>query len=239
MSPFKLKQLTRIYVDLLVNLNYQPKKTLRMKSRLILVILISLLGATLTYGQFRIGVRGGINSSRLTTNNVITTGDYIITYPDYAMLGFHAGLISRIQLFSFFIQPEFLYTVTRNNINIYDLKSANPGEEIAIMQKLNRIDIPVMTGFKFKFLRLEAGPVATFLISDDCDLKRITNYDLQLKKATLGYQAGIGLDVGKMSLDVKYEGSLSKFGSGIRVGGNILAFDSRLNQVIVSLGLFF
>jgi hypothetical protein len=62
---------------------------------------------------------------------------------------------------------------------------------------------------------------------------------MQWNKATIGYQAGIGLDVGKMALDVRYEGNLSKFGTGIDTGNTTTSFDTRLNQIIVSIGFFF
>jgi hypothetical protein len=96
-----------------------------------------------------------------------------------------------------------------------------------------------MFGFKLKVLKLEAGPVASFIISNNSDLKNITEYDMQWNKATIGYQAGIGLDIGKIALDVKYEGNLSKLGTGIDIGNTTSSFDTRLNQVIVSIGIFF
>jgi hypothetical protein len=210
-----------------------------MKNRVFSLIVMLLLTTAFSYSQIRIGIRGGINASQLKSDNVITTDDYKIKIPNYAMLGYHVGLISQVQLFNFFLQPELLYTVTRNNINIYDLNSANPDAVDESLQKLNRIDLPILLGYKFNVFKLEVGPVATFLISDDSDLKKITSYDLQLNKATFGFQAGVGLDVGKLALDIKYEGSLTKLGNSITVGGNDLNFDSRLNQIIVSIGLFF
>ena len=198
-----------------------------------------LLTTAFSFSQVRIGIRGGINASQLKSNDVITTNDYKIEIPKYAMLGYHVGLISQIQLFNFFLQPELLYTITRNNLNVYDLNSANPDEVDESLQKLNRIDLPILFGYKFNVFKMEVGPVATFLISEDSDLKSITTYDLQLNKATIGFQAGIGLDIGKFALDLKYEGSLTKLGDGITIGGNDMTFDSRLNQYIVSVGLFF
>ena len=112
-------------------------------------------------------------------------------------------------------------------------------EATAVKQNINRIDIPVLVGFKLKILKLEAGPVASFIISNNSDLKTITEYDMQWNKATIGYQAGIGLDVGKIALDVKYEGNLSKLGTGINIGNTTTSFDTRLNQIIVSIGFFF
>jgi hypothetical protein len=210
-----------------------------MKNRLVIIVLMSLMTSSLAFSQIKFGLRGGINSSKMNSSTEVNTGDYKITCPNYSVIGYHVGLISQINLFSFFIQPELLYSSIRNDLEVYDLNSANPDEATAVKQTINRIDIPVMVGFKFKILKLEAGPVASFILSNNSDLKSITEYDFQWNKATIGYQAGIGLDVGKIALDVKYEGNLSKLGTGIDIGNTTTSFDTRLNQIIVSIGFFF
>ncbi len=210
-----------------------------MKNKFIIVLCMSLLTSSLAFSQVRFGLRGGINSSRLNSDTEVNTGDYKIKCPNYSVIGYHVGLISQIELFSFFIQPELLYSAIHNDLDVYDLNSANPDEAVAVKQKLNRIDIPVMLGYKLKILKLEVGPVASFMISSTSDLKTITEYDMQWNKATIGYQAGIGLDIGKIALDVKYEGSLSNLGTGINIGGTTTSFDTRMNQIILSVGLFF
>jgi hypothetical protein len=210
-----------------------------MKNKLVILLLISMLTSSMSFSQARFGIRGGINSSKMNSSTEVNTGDYKIKCPNYSVIGYHVGLISQINLFGFFIQPELLYSHIHNDLNVYDLNSANPNEATAVNQTLNRIDIPVMVGFKLKILKLEAGPVASFVISNNSDLKTLTQYDMEWNKATIGYQAGIGLDVGKMALDVKYEGNLSKLGTGITIGNTTTSFDTRLNQIIVSLGFFF
>jgi len=217
-----------------------------MKTSIVNLVMLAMLIPALSFGQVRLGIRGGINASQLRCDDEIATpiptssANYKITFPKYVMLGYHMGIIAQIQLFKFFIQPEALYTVTRNDINIYDLNSANPDNADPLTQTLNRLDFPIVLGLKAGAFKAGVGPVVTFLISDDSDLKRITNYDMQLNKATVGFQAGIGLDIKKMSFDFKYEGSLSKLGEGIDLGEEgQMAFDSRIHQVIFSIGLFF
>lgn len=210
-----------------------------MKNKLVTLMLMSFLTTSLAFSQIKFGIRGGINSSKMNSSTEVNTGDYRIKCPNYSVMGYHAGLISQINLFSFFLQPELLYSSVRNDLYVYNLNSANPEEATSVKQNLNRIDIPVMVGFKLKVLKLEAGPVASFIISNNSDLKNITEYDMQWNKATIGYQAGIGLDIGKIALDVKYEGNLSKLGKGIDIGNTTTSFDTRLNQVIVSIGIFF
>ncbi len=210
-----------------------------MKNKLVTLLLMSLLTSSLSFSQIKFGIRGGINSSRLNSSTEVITGDYKITCPNYSVIGYHVGLISQIKLFNFFIQPELLYSHINNDLNVYNLNSANPEDATAVKQTINRIDIPVLVGFKLSILKLEAGPVASFVISNNSDLDTITEYDMQWNKATIGYQAGIGLDIGKIALDVKYEGNLSKLGTGITIGNTTTSFDTRLNQIIVSIGFFF
>jgi hypothetical protein len=210
-----------------------------MKNKLVTLLLMSLLTSSLAFSQIKFGIRGGINSSRMNSSTVVNTGDFKIKCPNYSVIGYHVGVISQINLFSFFLQPELLYSSIHNDLDVYNLNSANPDEATAVKQTLSRIDIPVMVGFKLKILKLEAGPIASFIINNNSDLKTITEYDMQWNKATIGYQAGIGLDVGKIALDIKYEGNLSRLGTGINIGNTTSSFDTRLNQIIVSIGFFF
>jgi len=217
-----------------------------MKRKIISLTILSLVVSSLLNAQVRLGLRGGINASQLKSDREFvtphpTTGsNYRIKVPDYMMIGYHVGLVGQIQVATFFIQPEALYTVTRNDINIYDLNSADPDNADPVVQRLNRLDFPIWLGLKLKAFKIGVGPVMTFLISDDSDLRRITEFDLQLNKATVGYQAGIGFDINHFTLDLKYEGSLSKMSDGIRVSEDErLEFDTRINQFIVSIGLFF
>lgn len=217
-----------------------------MKSNRFVLLALFFVCSALTFGQVKVGIRGGINTSRLKSDEVMVTpnptssSNYRITIPKYAMIGYHVGLISQIQLFNFYIQPEALYTVTRNDINVYDLNSADPGNANQVTQTLNRLDFPVMMGLKAGAFKAGIGPVLTFLISDDSDLERITDYDLRWNKATVGFQAGIGFDIKKLAIDLKYEGSLSKAGDGINMGEEgTMDFNPRIQQVIISIGLFF
>lgn len=210
-----------------------------MKNRIFGMLILVLAFIPIGHSQVRLGLRGGVNLSQFRSGDEIETSDYRITLPTTTMLGYHVGLIGQIQLFSFFIQPEALYTVTRNDINIYDLNSANPDQADPVTQKLNRVEFPLLIGFKKKVFKAGIGPVFTFLISEHSNLQQVTDYDLKWNKATMGFQAGIGFDVKKLAFDIKYEGSLSKIGKGIRVGNENLEFDSRLSSFIFSIGWFF
>ncbi|MCK4699098.1 MAG: hypothetical protein KAT38_02140, partial [Bacteroidales bacterium] len=84
------------------------------------------------------------------------------------------------------------------------------------------------------------GPVASIIIDSKADLIETAGYEEKIKGASFGYQVGVGLDIiNTISLDVRYEGNLSKLGDGVNIGGNDFEFDSRNPQIIFSLGIFF
>ena len=120
---------------------------------------MSFLASSLSFAQVRFGIRGGVNFSRLNSSTEVNTGNFKITCPNYSVIGYHVGLISQIELFKLFVQPELLFSSIRNDLDVYDLNSANPGEATSVKQTLNRIDVPVMVGIKFKIQRRYDSPV--------------------------------------------------------------------------------
>ena len=153
--------------------------------------------------------------------------------PGDAQTGYHVGLFTRISFGGFFIQPEALYTKTNGSFQINSPQPGGGTGTSTFSEDFNRLDIPVMLGLRFfKFLRLQAGPIASIDINSDLRDASNTIQDVDYEKATLGYQAGIGLDIGNFILDAKYESSLSSITKNI--GG--FQTDQRINQFILSVG---
>ena len=97
-----------------------------------------------------------------------------------------------------------------------------------------------MIGVKLGPVRINAGPSASVLINSPKQLIDDTDYESLYKAMTFGYQAGIGVDLLKMiTLDVRYEGSLNRFGDEISTGGQTFNLDSRANAFLFSVGLKF
>jgi hypothetical protein len=172
-------------------------------------------------------------------SDVITLDDnsaeYLIDSFNPAV-GFHFGGFTRLTVKKFFFQPQLMFSSSGGEVRIKDVKIDTT---FFRNQRFNRIDIPLLAGYKSGFLRLEAGPVATFTLSRKNDLFDWAGYNEDFNKATIGYQAGLGLDLfKKLSLDLRYEGSLSKLGKGVTIGNKTYPLDSRTSQWILSLGFF-
>ncbi len=210
----------------------------------ILVILI--LTVSVASAQFiQFGVKGGVNFSKLKFDDIqnVTSGgtEYSLMESD-ALVGFHVGVMSRIMVFSFYIQPELYFNTAGGKVVIHELQSQSSAYTTYTRDvKFNKIDLPIMVGLKLGPVRINAGPVASAILSTQSGLNDIIpEMSTFSKSATVGYQVGLGVDLFKfLTIDYRYEGSLSKWGDKLTVGGNDYSFDSRGNVSMISLGILF
>jgi hypothetical protein len=197
------------------------------KLALISIFCIAMVGTS--FSQIKFGVRGGLNFDNVKM--VKQPEDVRISY-DKGM-GFHFGLTSQIELLGLYVQPEILFSTLTNDLTLDDL-STNGLDEIG-KQRFNKVDVPILAGIKINKLKLGAGPVFTKIVNTKSDV-----LDEQVRKsATVGYQLGAGLDFDKFNIELRYEGNLSKYGTGVKIGNSVYDFDTRMSQVILSSAIYF
>ncbi len=192
---------------------------------------IVILGILLSIGAnaklFTIGPKLGISSSKVTVNETVNGISYT---SGNAKTGFHGGVFARVSLPVFYVQPELLFTAAGGEI-----KSQN---DIITKINYNRLDVPVMLGLKFlKVARVQFGPVANVLLAANSTTAGVKeavkgNY----KSINIGYQAGIGVDIFKLVVDLKYEGGFGPFGEKFGSNNQSINLNQSNSQFILSLG---
>jgi hypothetical protein len=208
-----------------------------MKKRILLALLLCFIAFT-GYSQLKFGIRGGVNWYYVKAEDILLENNTLrLTIPTKANLGYHLGVISQIRLFNVFIQPELLFTSNKHEVLLKD--EQNSQTEGFAEQWIYRMDLPVMVGFKIKSFKVEAGPVGTAILGSKTDLVDLENYKQKFKILTFGYQLGVGLNFPNITLDLKYEGKLSKFGDKLTFMNHSFDFDQRANQLIFGIGLLF
>ncbi|TFH33222.1 MAG: PorT family protein [Bacteroidia bacterium] len=194
-----------------------------------ILILLAIVISTGAFAQFGIKVGASSNNFKL---DEVTSGSSVIAAAGEANWGFHGGVFYRFSLLGIIIQPEVLFATSENTLKIDDGTTADQ----IVSQKYNKLDIPVMLGLKLGPIRIMAGPAATIMLSSDTDLSDVEGL---YKSATFGYQAGLGFDLGKITVDARYESGLSNFGTEATIGGETLVLDGRSNAIVLSLGFMF
>jgi len=188
-----------------------------------------------TMAQIDLGVKAGLNISNFKSSEVLTQ-DYRINPTATGSLGYHAGGFMRVSLFGIFIQPELIFTSISSEYVVEEIATAT--EQLA-KQKVGRVDVPVILGAKLGNMRIGVGPVGSVNVSGTSDLKDFSGYEEKIKSATLGYQLGAGFDIWRFALDFRYESNLTKLGDYIDTGQVQEKFDTRVKQIIFSLGFRF
>jgi len=158
-----------------------------------------------------------------------------------AKYGFHGGAFVRLSLFGIYLQPELLFTTRTNEYTVQNVTAGQTTAADIVKQNFNKLDIPVMVGFKLGPLRLNAGPAASLLINTPKELINSDGFKNMYSRMTIGYQAGVGLDILKtLTFDVRYEGSLKKYQNQIEnATGTKFNLDDRANAFLFSVGLMF
>jgi hypothetical protein len=203
----------------------------------LILIIVAVAGCTVTFGQFKLGVRAGVSSASYKADDFTQGGNYIIQKASTADFGFHLGLIGQVGLGPIVLQPELLLSTIGNKYKITD--ATNQAVSVTKNDRSYNIDFPLIVGYKISILKLEAGPTGRFLLGKTSQLKDYTGYETKFNSATWAFQTGVGVDLLGITADLKYEFPLSKYGDGITVGGVDRKFDSRVRQFILSVGIFF
>lgn len=206
------------------------------------ILLIALFGVLLTSAnaQFKFGLRGGFSSENVKSENLNffpNDGDTLTVGIADVNGGYHFGVFMRVGK-KFYVQPEVLFNADRAEFTLRDLSDPEGRTRIR-KEKYQYVDVPLMLGWKMGAFRLQGGPVAHFHLDTKSDLKAKENFERIFEETTYGYQAGAGLDIWNVSLDVKYEGNFTDFGDKLVLGNQELKFDNSPHRWIFTVGVSF
>jgi hypothetical protein len=215
-----------------------------MKRILIVLAFVTFISSMSSAQFFQYGIKAGLNYSSLSMNDVtISTADeaYDLLRGDNVR-GYQAGLQTRIKVAMIFIQPELYFNVTGGTVDQVIENSITGTQDInTLTVKYSRIDIPLLVGVKLGPARVNVGPVGSAVINSVNELQELSSsLDAVSTGLTWGFQAGVGIDLlKKLTLDGRFEGSLSKYADDITVAGNSYTLDARPRQWIIAVGWWF
>ncbi|WP_449361583.1 outer membrane beta-barrel protein [Winogradskyella aquimaris] len=168
------------------------------------------------------GFKGGLNYS--------ANGDYFESIGDNAQnpdrnIGYHVGLFGKIGDQIYF-RPELVYTATKSDYN-------NDGFNI------KKIDAPLLVGLKVLGpVSVFGGPSLQYIL--DTEFEGI-NIDSVENEFSVGLNFGIGLNLNKIGIDLRYERGFSNNEATFinnNLGTGIASrIDTRPDQLILSLSI--
>ncbi|RFZ84657.1 PorT family protein [Mucilaginibacter terrenus] len=177
--------------------------------------------------KVQFGVKAGANLTSLSSGSGSLSSDN--------RAGYLAGFWARFGALGFNFQPE-LY-ITSKNVDINN-GSSNSATTKA---KFTSIDVPLLFGGKVGAFglggRFYTGPLLSFAINRDQNFIGATGdaINLRYKDSNFAWTVGAGLDVQKISVDLRYEAGLTK--QSYITGGS--EYKTRVSLFNLSLGYAF
>jgi hypothetical protein len=173
--------------------------------------------------KVNLGLKAGMNIAKLKS--------------DFAdednRLGYQGGAWLRIGAAGFYIQPEAYLGSKGGKFNFQNDNNTASG---SAKVKFTNLDVPILLGTKIGTNKLNArfmaGPVISFVVDKNTtfsnavgDVSDFNNY----KDRALGGQIGAGVDLGNISIDLRYEAGLSNVNQSDK-------YDLKQNLWHISLG---
>ncbi|TPE43855.1 porin family protein [Pontibacter mangrovi] len=198
-----------------------------MRKLFLTIICVLAVSAAASAQIFQAGVKAGVSSSNVKLSD-LQNEPLRYANPEN-ITGYHAGAFTRLQLLGLVLQPEAILSTTGGKVAVSD---DNTSTSVRVEKfRFNRLDVPLLVGLSFlKVARVQAGPVASMLLSATEDGQSIKDY---YNSSDWGYQAGVGVDIGALTLDLRYERIARDFTNPARESSGKV----RNEQFLVSLGL--
>lgn len=202
------------------------------QSKIFISALIFLLAGSINIraqekNTFDFGLKAGINFNKITSSGNQLPFEYKTAN---SILG---GGFLRLNIGRFYIQPEGYFVGKKSKVAviIQDLDSSNI--QVQDFVRITSFDIPILVGFKLindnKFnARVYAGPVFTSILDQKLgSLQVLNDGNYQFEKKSTGYQIGIGLDLGDVTIDGRFENSLTDWNN---------TYNQRIQLYQISIG---
>jgi hypothetical protein len=186
-----------IYLN--INFFYDNIYKFKTMKKLILLACLVAMTSVSAFAQFNLGIKGGLNYTTIKAQENL--------FDESGVLGYQLGIWTRFGK-TFYIQPE-AYIGTKGSTFKFQTGS-NPEQK----QKFTTLDIPLLLGTKIGSeklnFRIMAGPAFQFNLDDNSSafaLATDPNF-YKYRDFVTNLQAGAGVDLGNLSVDLRYETSL-------------------------------
>lgn len=161
------------------------------KKILLLVLLLSGISCTIQAQQGRgFGLKGGLNYN--TSGKYFKDAGQVFTQPGDNM-GYHLGVFYQLASYDIALRPELIYTKSQFETNLGSVE-------------FQKVDLPILVKIHlFDVIGFSIGPSLHYTFEEKYDAP--DNFE-KTDPFGLGFQLGLGLNIGPVGLDLRFEREL-------------------------------
>ncbi len=177
-----------------------------MKKLLFIIALIGIVSSTSAQDRFSLGLKAGFNSTKIKISD-FTSKDNLEDIKNNAKSGFLFGAYGKLRLLGgLSFQPELYYAKKTS-----EMKANYNNTWETSDNTFHTWDVPLLANLKLVDLSLiklygVAGPVASFISKTKTDFPDELD---GFKNTNWTFQAGAGVEIWRLTADVRYEWGLS------------------------------
>jgi hypothetical protein len=199
-----------------------------MKKLITVLSLIVMVSAANAQSFFSLGAKFGVTQGSLTKAPSLGSGS--------TTTGLVGGVFAKIGDDGLFLQPEILLN---QRIGVFNTDSGQ-----SVVNTLTYLDIPLLVGYKVSAFRFYGGPNFQLLLAANQKAPTGLNDPFFSKDnfntATVGYQVGVGANLGKIWVDVRYDASIGDLGKTITTNtGKQINYSTRASMFQFTIGYKF
>lgn len=205
-----------------------------------LLLLAAFLSATALSAQVEFGLKVGLATESLQEESFEFSRqggrDLFLTLGE-GNYGYQFGALLRIPLGERAgLQTEATFNSTSAE---FRFENAADGLTEVFRERYNDLNVPLLYTYKLAFLRLQAGPVGHFFVSSFSELTDAEGRDRVFDSFNLGYALGGAIDIGRITLDVRYDGNFARYGEDFAVAGETFRVDQAPRRWVGSVAYRF
>ena len=147
------------------------------------------------------------------------------------------GLMGRLDREQFYFMTELLYGQTKTQVSMVGISESLEGQAAHLFTEKNSyLEIPVTAGVKLGFVEVFSGFIATRDLAVRGQTSDITGYESTMPALRMGWHSGIGVNLGAVLIDMRYQQQFSNYGKGRFLNGEELILKNAPGRLVFSLG---
>lgn len=199
----------------------------------IILTLLILSTAYVCLAQTDVGVLYGVRSdisNLLYTENGNALFIQSSTLPVGRRMSLTRGIFVQKKMRYLFSRSEMTYSQNEQRYRLTPLPAYDlPFESIS--NKYKQIDLALMAGITKYNTRFGVGTVAHVFMRTETDLDRIAAHTRSLGGTSIGFLSSVGIDSGKVHLDMRYENIFRTVGDHIYSGDHMKSIRNKAHTI--------
>ena len=218
-------------------------KSLVMKT--FIIILLCLI-SHLADAQFSFGVKAGLSPgiqpktaykiiNRDNPENEFLFNSEIVEYSPVF------GIYSRLNVSPFWFSLECLTYSSKEKFSIrYTYQGISALESnTTLVEKKRLLEIPVSVGVTLGKVEIFSGFSLTQTLTSESELDQISGFESNTSNQQLGWHSGVGLNLGRILIDLRYAQAFGNYGQDKSVNGWDLTLKNARSRVVGMIAFHF